>query len=126
MSNNIANVPLPRSLEVAHWIYQQQRLVSAREAVEVLGGSVWSMGQIFSKFHLMSNILVIDEQKIRSKGGMQTLIRIVYIYPYSLDEYQQPYRKREDTSLNEPLTWRDLVCLPWAQLAQINRLHNDE
>lgn len=126
MSNNIANLPLPRSLEVAHWIQQQQRLVSAREAVEVLGGSVWSMGQIFSKFHLMSNILVIDEQKIRSKGGMQTLIRIVHIYPYSLDEYQQPYRKRDDTSLNGPLTWRDLVCLPWAKLAQISQLQNDE
>lgn len=126
MSDNIANLPLPRSLEVAHWIHQQQRLVSAREAVEVLGGSVWSMGQIFSKFHLMSNILVIDEQKIRSKGGMQTLIRIVHIYPYSLDEYQQPYRKRDDTSLNGPLTWRDLICLPWAKLAQISQLQNDK
>ena len=71
------------------------------------------MWYIFSKIRLLSDILVIDDQKVRSKGGMQLLMRIVHIYPYTLDENQQPHRQRDDADPPSPLTWHDLL---WALL----------
>ncbi len=110
MAINPTGIPLPRILQVAHWLHEQQRLVSAREAAEVLGCSVWSMGHIFSKIRLLPDIMVINEQTVRSKGGQQLMIRIVHIYPYTLDEKQHPHRRRDDTDQPYPLTWHDLLC----------------
>ena len=111
---------IPRYIEVAHWLYEQQCLISARDASEVLGGSVWTMGQVFSKIRSHSNIFVIDEKRIRSKGGMQTLMRVVHILPYTLDQYNQPHRQYEDTCNYVPLTWRDLLCKDWSKLGVKN------
>ena len=125
MASRPTDKPLPRTLQVAHWLYEQQRLVSAREAAGILGGSAWSMWYIFSKIRLLSDILVIDEQKVRSKGGMQSLMRIVHIYPYTLDENQQPHRQRDDADPPSPLTWHDLLCRQWTHLAQIYATRRD-
>ncbi|EKP0260208.1 hypothetical protein JFQ93_001456 [Aeromonas sobria] len=114
------DTPLPRPLQVAHWLYEQQRPVSSREAAELLGGSTWSMWQTFSKMRLLSDILIIDEQLVPARGGQQSLMRILHIYPYILDEHQQPHRQRTDAEQHDvPLTWRDLLCRSWAQLAQM-------
>lgn len=126
MENNPTDKQRPNTLQVAHWLYEQQRLVSAREAAEVLGGSTWSMWQTFSKIRLLSDILVIDEQKVRSKGGMLSLMRIVHIYPYTLDENQQPHRQGNDIDNTSPLTWRDLLCRSWNQLIQMQSTRNDD
>lgn len=126
MTNYPTDEPLPRTLQVAHWLYEQQRLVSAREATEALGGSTWSMWQTFSKIRLLSDILVIDEQKIRSKGGMQSLMRIIHIYPYTLDENQQPRRQCYGTNNAFPITWHDLLCRSWGQLAQMQQVSRND
>ncbi len=84
------------------------------------------MWQTFSKIRLLSDILVIDEQKVRSKGGMQSLMRIVYIYPYTLDDNQQPHRQSNSTDSTSPLTWRDLLCRLWDQLAQMKSVRCDD
>ncbi|WP_429123554.1 hypothetical protein [Aeromonas veronii] len=104
-------------LQVAHWLYQQQRAISAREAAEVLGGSTWLMSQHFSKIKKAPDIILSDEQKIPSKGGKQVLLRVIHIYPYRLDEYQQPHRVLSELERCQiPLTWHDLVSRPWHQL----------
>ncbi|MGN5073619.1 hypothetical protein ACTG2C_01150 [Aeromonas veronii] len=131
MENNPKYKQRPSTLQVAHWLYEQQRPVSAREAAEVLGGSTWSMWQTFSKIRLLSDILVIDEQKVRNKGGMQSLMRIVHIYPYTLDDNQQPHRQSNGTDSNgtdsiSPLTWRDLLCRTWDQLVQMKSVRCDD
>ncbi len=126
MASHPTDKQRPNALQVAHWLYEQQRPISAREAAEVLGGSTWSMWQTFSKIRLLSDILVIDEQKVRSKGGMQSLMRIVHIHPYTLDEHQQPRRQSNDTDNTSPLTWHDLLCRPWAQLAQMQSARSDD
>ena len=74
----------------------------------------------------MSDILVIDAQKVRSRGGMQSLMRIVHIYPYTLDENQQPHRQRDEAAPPSPLTWHDLLCRSWAQLAQMQSARSDD
>ncbi|MFM5870723.1 hypothetical protein ACET6Z_05615 [Aeromonas veronii] len=112
-------VTLPHELQVAHWLYQQQRLVSSREAASALGGTAWSMWQIFSKIRRLSNIIVINEKTVRSKGGMQYLIRVIYIHPYMLDDNLQPHRQNDDVSLYDiPLTWSDLVSSKWSRLVK--------
>lgn len=111
------NILPPRFLIVANWLYEQQRPVSAREAADILGGSAWSMSQHFSRIKKASDIILSDEQKIPSKGGKQVLLRVIHIYPYRLDEYQQPHRVlSESERCHTPLTWHDLVSRPWHQL----------
>ncbi|MGR1225478.1 hypothetical protein ACUVMQ_21310 [Aeromonas veronii] len=125
MLNNHKKTSLPRTLQVAHWLYEQQRFVCTREAAGILGGSVWSMWQTFSKIRLLSNLLVIDEQKVPSRGGQQWLMRIVHIYPYTLDENQQPHRLFDGTDSLSPLTWNDLLRRSWTQIAQMQAARSE-
>lgn len=126
MASRPTDKPLPRTLQVAHWLYEQQRLVSTREAAAILGGSAWSMWYTFTKIRLLSDVLVIDEQKVPSRGGQQWLLRIVHIHPYTLDENQQPRRQSNGTDTTSPLTWHDLLCRSWAQLAQMQSARSDD
>ena len=114
-----ANVTLSRELQVAHWLYQQQRLVSSREAASVLGGSAWSMWQTYSKIRRLSNIIVINERAVRSKGGIQYLMRVTHIHPYIIDDELQPRRQNGDIFLHDmPLSWSELVSCKWSQLVK--------
>lgn len=118
---------LLRTLQVAHWLYEHQCLVTAKEAAEILGGSVWSMNRTFSKIRLLSNIVVIDEQKIRGNkgGGVQSRMRIVHIYPYTLDENQHIHSQRDNADQQYVLTWHDLLCRSWKQLMQMQASRKD-
>ncbi|HHQ4553411.1 hypothetical protein [Aeromonas veronii] len=109
--------PLPRYLQVAHWLHDQQRAISAREAADVFGVSSWSIERDFARVRGLSGIVVFDEQRVPSKGGQQYLLRVLQIFPYWLDEHQQPHQQLASSwDLNAPLTWRDLLCRPWCQL----------
>lgn len=118
---------LTRTLQVAHWLYEQQCIVTAKEAAEIFGGSVWSMNRTFSKIRLLTNILVIDEQKIRGNngGGVQSRMRIVHIYPYTLDENQHIHSQRDNADQQYLLTWHDLLCRSWNQLMQMQASRKD-
>ncbi|MCX9134870.1 hypothetical protein OKS68_20665 [Aeromonas veronii] len=108
---------IPRYLQVAHWIYEQNRMISAREAAEIFGGSAWSMEQTLSKIRSQVDIVIYDEKIVPSKGGKQYLMRIIYIYPYWLDTDQRPHRKLDNSYQNDaPLTWKDLLSNKWPQL----------
>lgn len=120
----IHDTPLQHYLQIAHWLHEQQRLVSVREAAALLGGSIWTMEQHFAKIRRQLNILVIDEQRVRSRGGQQYLLRIVHIHPYWLDENQQPHRQPDGPDgLTQPLTWYDLLSRQWSQLVQMKQTH---
>lgn len=125
METNVALIDrtLPRPLQIAHWLHGQQRLVSAREAAGVLGGSAWAMEQQFSKVRQLSSIVVIDEQWVPSRGGRQYLMRVVHIYPYWLDEHRCPHRQQTGLKGGRVLlTWRDLVCRQWAELVKMQEI----
>lgn len=116
MSTN-PNPPLPRYLQVAHWLHDQQRAISAHEAADVFGVSPWSIERDFARVRALSGIVVFDEQRVPSKGGQQYLLRVLQIFPYRLDEHQQSHQQLASSwGLNAPLTWRDLLCRPWCQL----------
>ncbi|WP_245194095.1 hypothetical protein [Aeromonas jandaei] len=118
----MSDVPLPHYLQIAHWLHEQQRLVSAREAAALLGGSTWAMERHFAKIRRQLNILVIDEQRVRSKGGQQYLLRIAHIHPYWLDENQQPHRQPAGPDgLKQPLTWHDLLSRQWHELLKMQQ-----
>ena len=111
------NQPLPRYLQLAHWLHEQSRAISAREAADVFGVSPWSIERDFARVRTLSGIVVFDEQRVPSKGGQQYLLRVLQIFPYWLDDHQQPYQQLASYwDLNAPLTWRDLLCRPWYQL----------
>lgn len=114
------NPPLPRYLQVAHWLHDQQRAISARETADEFGVSSWSIERDFAKIRALSGIVVFDEQRVPSQGGQQYLLRVLRIYPYQLDEYQQPHQQgHEVRESNAPLTWRDLISRPWSQLVRM-------
>ncbi|MGL4616173.1 MAG: hypothetical protein ACRCVV_20225 [Shewanella sp.] len=109
--------PLPRYLQVAHWLHDQQRAISAREAADEFGVSPRSIERDFSRIRALSGIVVFDEQRVPSKGGQQYLLRVLRLFPYELDEHQQPHQLVTSIGdLNAPLTWRDLLCRSWCQL----------
>ncbi len=112
----------PRYIRVAYWLYQQQRLISAREAAEIFGVSPWALGEDFAKIRRLPDIFLLEERKVPSSGGLQSLIRVRHIYPYAFDSQQQPYRVAGNAALrNTPLTWKDLLLRPWHQLVQMNQ-----
>lgn len=109
--------PLPRYLQVAHWLHDQQRYISAREAADVFGVSSWSMERDFARLRALSGIVLFDEHRVPSRGGQKYLLRVLKIFPYGLDEQQQPHHKVVNSwCQNTSLTWRDLLCRPWYQL----------
>lgn len=112
---------IPRYLQVAHWIYEQHRMVSARDATDVWGGSAWAMEQIFSKIRLQSDIILSEEALVPSKGRKLYLIRIIYIYPYTLDLEFHPHRQLENNNQchNVPLTWKDLLGSKWGKIRAV-------
>lgn len=95
--------PLPRHSQVAHWLHDQQRAISAREAADVFGVSSWSIERDFARIRGLSGIVVLDEQRVPSKGGQQYLLRVLQIFPYWLDEHQQPHQQLASSwDLNAP------------------------
>ncbi len=118
---------LPRYLQVAHWLYDQQRAISAREAANVFDVSSWSIERDFAKIRALNGIVVFNEQQVPSKGGQQYLLRILRIFPYWLDEHQQPHQQHVGGwDPDVPLTWHDLLCRPWYQLVTRHKLHTDD
>ena len=77
---------LPRYLQVAHWLHDQQRAISVREAADVFGVSPWSIERDFARVRALSGIVVFDEQRVPSKGGQQYLLRVLQV-----DRKQQIY-----------------------------------
>ena len=82
--------PLPRYLQVAHWLHDQQRAISAREAADVFGVSSWSIERDFARVRGLSGIVVFDEQRVPSKGGQQYLLRVLQIFPTGLTNTSNP------------------------------------
>ncbi len=114
----------PLYLRIAHWIYEQRRMISAREVVELWGGSPWAMEQIFSTIRLQTEIILSEEKVVPCKGGKKYLIRVIYIYPYTLDISNIPRRKIElYRGRNVPLGWKDLICRKWSTLISIQKDH---
>lgn len=116
------NPSLPRYLQVAHWLHEQQRAISARETADVFGISSWSIERDFAKVRALPGIVVFDEKRVPAQGGQRYLLRVLRIFPYWLDEHQQPHQQLSSSwGLNAPLTWRDLLCRPWGQLVARHR-----
>lgn len=108
---------LPRYLDVANWLYNQHRAVSAREVAQAFGVSSWAIERDFAKIRTLSNIIFFDEQQVSSKGGKQYLLRVLKIHPYEIDEHQQLHPiLTESHSLR--ITWRDLLSRNWNQLVK--------
>ncbi|WP_429076820.1 hypothetical protein [Aeromonas hydrophila] len=122
----IASPILPRYLQVAHWLYEQQRAVSAREAADVFSVSSWSIERDFAKIRALSGIVLFDELRVPSQGGLQYQLRVLRLFPYWLDEYQQAHLQfTSSRDVNTSLTWRDLLCCPWHQLVERYQRHID-
>ncbi|MFM5181579.1 hypothetical protein ACEUAY_18655 [Aeromonas veronii] len=122
MSDNKSDALVPRYVEVAHWLYEQQRFLSARETATQFGDTPWSMGYIFAKIRRRPDIFVFDERQVRISGGKQILIRVNYIRPYRLDEKNQIQRQCSDRdNVGRPLTWHDLLCCKWSDLIDMQR-----
>lgn len=85
---------LPRYLQVAHWLHDQQRAISAREVADVFGVSYWSIERDFARVRALSGIVVFDEQRVPSQGGQQYLLRVLQVFPYWLDEHLQPHQQQ--------------------------------
>lgn len=117
-----ADTPIPYYLQVARWLYEEQRFFSARETATIFGRAAWLMEREFEKIRRKPNIFIIDERQVRISGGKQSLMRVKYIYPYYLDELQQLHRQYSDAEhLDRPLTWYDLLCRQWHELVHIKR-----
>lgn len=110
--------PLPRYLRVAHWLYAQPQWMSSRDVADKFGVSPKAISDDFAMLRRRSDIIEIQEQKARCKGGHQYLLRVVQIHPYVLDERRCP-RRRDCTlvPIDTAITWRDLLSLPWEALA---------
>lgn len=112
--------PLPRYLQVAHWLHEQRRPISSREVAEAFNVSPKAVSDDFSKIRRRSDIMDVHEQKIRCNGAQQYLLHVLNIHPYILDERQCPHR--QGSPWNAPdtaLTWRHLLSRPWHQVVQI-------
>lgn len=108
---------LPRYLQVAHWLNDQKRAISARETATIFSVSPRSIERDFAIIRALSGIVIFDEFRCPGQGGQQYLLRVLRIFPYLLDGYQQPHQQLASFwDLNAPLTWRDLLCRPWSQL----------
>ncbi|MGL6624668.1 hypothetical protein [Aeromonas jandaei] len=120
--NRNADMSLPYYLQVARWLYEEQRFLSARETATILGRAAWLMEREFDKIRRKPNIFIIDERQVRISGGKQSLIRVKYIHPYFIDELQQLHRQHTDAEhFDRPLTWHDLLCRQWRELVHIKR-----
>lgn len=117
-----SDMPVPRYVEVAHWLYEQQRFLSAREAATQFGDTPWSMGYVFAKIRRRSDIFVFDERQVRVSGGKQNLIRVNSIRPYRFDEKNHiQLQCSESDNVERPLTWHDLLCCQWSDLIDMQR-----
>ncbi|PPA27860.1 hypothetical protein C3737_22260 [Aeromonas jandaei] len=114
--------PLPRYLRVAHWLHEQQRLISSREVAELFSVSPKAISDDFAKIRRRTDIMDVHEQKVRDKGVQLYLIHVLNIHPYMLDERKCPHRKEgKRDGLGATLTWHDLLCRQWGQLMQIHQ-----
>jgi hypothetical protein len=112
---------LPRYLRVAHWLHEQQRWVSSREAANVFCVSIKTMSDDFAKLRGRPDIVEFDEQKISNKngrGGWQYLLRVVSINAYMLDGRQYPRQQcnERDEIFGWSLAWRELLTRSWVQM----------
>ncbi|HDZ8897877.1 TPA: hypothetical protein RUX41_004257 [Aeromonas dhakensis] len=133
------HLDLPRYLRVAHWLLEQQRIVSSREVAAAFNVTPKMMSDDFAKLRKRMDLINFREQKVpcEKHGGWQYALHVFHIHPYHLDERKYPTRQTWDCGncidirntleggLSSSaykfdnrvvLTWRDLLSKNWAQL----------
>lgn len=108
---------IPRYLRVAHWLKDQAHPMTANELSKVFGVGTKAISDDFAKIRRRSDIIESSEKKIKSIGGSRQLVKVTFIYPYTLDERQCPHRANDkDLPIKTNLTWHDLLSKEWKDL----------
>jgi hypothetical protein len=117
---------LPRYLAVAHYIHQQDCMVSVRDVAAEFNITKKMACDDFYKIRQRKDIIIIEQQNEKCGNFTKILLKVVNIYPYTLDKRMSPRcaTVRSDILSNMPtkpsITWDMLVSLPWHRLYQLN------
>lgn len=114
---------LPRYLQVAHWLLEHQRWMTARDMAAVFNISPKHMCDVFANIRQRYDLFDIIERKKRCQNGYENELKVIHINPYRLDGRLYPHVIRTAPSaLNHAahrklsgITWQDLTSRPWHQ-----------
>lgn len=111
----------PRYLRVAHWLYEHQRFMSARELAPLFNVEAKRITDDFARMRKYQHILKIEELKVPIKGGYQYRVRVLQIASYRMDGRNFPvlndhYINQGEDQLSRVITWADLRSSRWRDL----------
>lgn len=104
-------------MRVAHWLHDNSQPMTANDLSKIFGVGTKAISDDFAKIRRRGDIIEYSEKKIKSIGGSRQLFKVIFIYPYTLDERQCPQRAYDERLSTKPkLTWHDLLSKEWKRL----------
>lgn len=112
---------MPRYLRVAHWLYEHQRFMSARELAPLFNVEAKRITDDFARMRKYQHIFKIEEQKIPIKVGYQYRVKVLQIASYRMDGRNFPvlndhYINQYEERPSRVITWADLRSSRWCDL----------
>lgn len=115
MNENIND--MPRYLQIAHWLLEQQQWMSARQVSLIFGVPLKRICDDFSVLRQRRDLFKLDEKERKCRNGYECLMKVIDINAYTLDRRLHPQVSHfEPITSKNNITWRDLVSRPWCQL----------
>lgn len=108
---------MPRYLQIAHWLLEQQQWMSARQVSLIFDVPLKRVCDDFSVLRQRRDLFELDERERRCRNGYECLMKVVGINSYTLDRRLHPQVSQfEPIAPKSNIAWRNLVSRPWHKL----------